>query len=256
MKFSVLGLGEAGSRFANDLAELGHTVKGWDPNLRYLLNKSVYFAKSNVEAVKDADIIFSANEKEAALDIAREIAPFLNEKQFFCEMNTIAPDMKLSIAALLSNAKVNVIDLAIMAPVPPAGIKTPFLVSGKAAAQFQALTASFLNVTVKAGDVGTAAGYKLMRSIVYKGVAAVICEAMDIAKSMEEESYMRKQIKSILGSDELIDRFLEGSIKHANRRMKEMDAVCDFMVANDKPPIMAKATYENLKKLNHLGHDL
>ena len=63
MKFAVLGLGEAGSRFANDLAELGHTVKGWDPNLRYLLNKSVYFAKSNVEAVKDADIIFSAPEQ-------------------------------------------------------------------------------------------------------------------------------------------------------------------------------------------------
>ena len=31
MKFAVLGLGEAGSRFANDLAELGHYCKGMGP---------------------------------------------------------------------------------------------------------------------------------------------------------------------------------------------------------------------------------
>lgn len=256
MKFALLGLGEAGSRFANDLAVLGHQVNGWDPNLRHDLDPAVHFATSNVAAAKGADIIFSANEKEASLAIAQELAPHLTEQQYFCEMNTISPELKLTIAKELSTSNVAVIDLAIMAPVPPKGIKTPFLVSGKKAKQFQSLTQSFLNLSVKTGEVGTAAGYKLMRSIVYKGVAAVVCEAMDMAKSIEEESYMREQIKSILGSDELIDRFLIGSKKHANRRMKEMDAVCDFMQAHDKNPIMAKATFENLKKINQQENDI
>ena len=62
MKFAILGLGEAGSHFANDLVSRGHQVKGWDPNLRYPLNEKVEVAQNNLEAVKEVDIIFSANE--------------------------------------------------------------------------------------------------------------------------------------------------------------------------------------------------
>lgn len=251
MKFAILGLGEAGSHFANDLVSRGHQVKGWDPNLRYPLNEKVEVAQNNLEAVKEVDIVFSANEKEAVLEIANEVLPNLNENQYYCEMNTISPVLKQQVASVLYPSGVKVIDVSIMAPVPLSGIDTPFLVSGFQADDFYKLTKSIFNIDYKTGEIGTAAGYKLMRSIVYKGVAAVVCEAMDIAESVNEQEYMRQQIKSILGSDELIDRFVTGSKKHANRRMKEMDAVCDFIQAHHKKPIMSKATYENLKKLNN-----
>lgn len=42
MKVAVIGLGEAGSHFANDLAELGVEVSGWDPELRYQLHPVVF----------------------------------------------------------------------------------------------------------------------------------------------------------------------------------------------------------------------
>ena len=47
---AVLGLGEAGSRFANDLAERGVRVLGWDPAPRRELHPAVTLAASNAEA--------------------------------------------------------------------------------------------------------------------------------------------------------------------------------------------------------------
>ena len=41
LSIAILGMGEAGSRFANDLDELGFLVSGWDPNLKYKLNKGI-----------------------------------------------------------------------------------------------------------------------------------------------------------------------------------------------------------------------
>ena len=34
MKIAIIGLGEAGSHFANDLVEMGLEVSGWDPNIQ------------------------------------------------------------------------------------------------------------------------------------------------------------------------------------------------------------------------------
>jgi 3-hydroxyisobutyrate dehydrogenase-like beta-hydroxyacid dehydrogenase len=61
LKIAILGLGEAGSHFANDLIDLGVEIIGFDPNPVRKINEKVILAKSNTEAVKNADVIFSAN---------------------------------------------------------------------------------------------------------------------------------------------------------------------------------------------------
>ena len=101
-----------------------------------------------------------------------------------------------------------------MAPVPPKGILTPFLAAGEYAQEFLdfvkplALDISLVENSV----IGDAATRKLLRSIVYKGIAAVICEAMEAGEAFGMESYIRGQISSLIGgNNELIDRFVEGS---------------------------------------------
>ena len=54
IKIAVLGLGEAGSHFANDLLALGVTVAGYDPALRRDLLPSVIRADSPAEAARNA----------------------------------------------------------------------------------------------------------------------------------------------------------------------------------------------------------
>lgn len=249
MKIAILGLGEAGSHFANDLAEMGLEVSGWDPNLTRELHSAVHFAANNPEAVSEADIVFSVNLTAVSQGVAREVLPFLKKGSLYCEMNTSAPTTKQAIEQILKPADIHFVDLAIMAPVPPKGIKVPLLASG-GGARFLAeqLEPYYLNLRVLNDQAGDAAGRKLLRSIVYKGVAAIICEAMEAGQYFGLENYIRTQIKDIIGEDdELIDRFVEGSRTHAERRIHEMEAVTSMLEQAGLSAIMSRATTQNLK---------
>ncbi len=253
LKIAILGLGEAGSHFANDLVKMGVEVIGFDPNPIRKLDASIRFKNSNAEAVVNADIVFSANLSSVSVAIAEELASVLKSHQFFCEMNTSGPEKKMKIAEILKISGVKMIDLAIMAPVPPKGIMTPFLASGENAAEFLEKVKP-LNLDLEIlenSKVGDAATRKLLRSIVYKGIAAVVCEAMEAGEAFGMETYIRGQISSLIGgNDEIIDRFVVGSRTHALRRMYEMEAVIEMLEAQSLDPIMTRGTRNNLEKLS------
>ncbi|TAF94105.1 MAG: NAD(P)-dependent oxidoreductase [Bacteroidetes bacterium] len=251
MHIAILGLGEAGSIFANDLAAMGITVSGWDPNLKRTLNERVRFAKNNLDAAKDADIILSVNLSSASEAIAKEVLPALNAGKIYAEMNTSAPQKKYAIFEIIKPSGAQYVDLAIMAPVPPKGIKTPFIASGPGAKQMKEQLANLqLNFSFLSNNVGDASTRKLLRSIVYKGVAAVICEALESAKVFGLEPYIREQILSIIGGNEtLIDRFVEGSYLHTERRIQEMEAVIQMLEEKDIQPFASIAARNNLEKI-------
>ena len=251
MKIAVLGLGEAGSRFANDLADRGVSVYGFDPAPRYPLHPGVNLMDSNASAVQQAGIVLSVNLSAVSVSVAAEVFPYLTSRHLYAEMNTSGPEKKTEIARLLVPSGVQFVDLAIMAPVPPKGILTPFLASGPGATLFtETLNGLNLDITLLGMEVGEASTLKLLRSIVYKGVAAVIVEAVEAGKAHGLEPYVRAQISSVIGgNDELIDRFLTGSRIHAVRRSHEMEAVVAMLQARDIEPVMSAATLENLRKL-------
>ena len=251
MTIAILGLGEAGSRFANDLARLGVNVVGYDPTPKRTLTPSVRLTTSNAEAAQGADIILSVNLSAVAETVAAEVLPVLKPGQLYADMNTASPDTKRAVAALIGPSGTLAIDVAIMAPVPPKGILTPFLVSGPGAELFaEKLRPLGLDIDVLSQEVGDAATRKLLRSIVYKGVAAVIGEAVTAGRAFGLEPYIRDQIRSVIGgNDALIDRFLEGSKIHALRRSHELEAVVEMLYCHDIDPVMSRATLESLQNL-------
>lgn len=250
MKIAILGLGEAGSHFANDFVKMGVNVSGWDPKLIRELEAEVDVAQDNPSAVKDADIVFSVNYTSESKAIVKEVLTSLKEGAIYCEMNTSSPQTKKEIEQILKASNTKFVDLAIMAPVPPKGIQVPMLASGNGAKLLVKQTASLgMNISYLSEITGEAATRKLLRSIVYKGVAAVICEAIEAGKQLDLEPYMRSQIHSIIGdNDELIDRFLTGSRTHAKRRMHEMEAVVHMLETEKLDAIMSEASVRNLKK--------
>ncbi|WP_373550384.1 NAD(P)-binding domain-containing protein [Haliscomenobacter sp.] len=252
LRIAILGLGEAGSHFARDLAALGIQVQGWDPNPQRPLPADFILAENNAAAVKGADLIFSVNLSTVSEQVAREILPVLWPEQVFLEMNTSAPEKKQAIAKILNPSGVQFVDLAIMAPVPPTGIRTPMLAAGPGASLFQQKMTDYplqMEVLPDAA-VGAAAELKLLRSIVYKGIAGVIYEAVEVGLAFGQERYIREQISSIIGGkDELIDRFVTGTYIHAARRREEMAAVVEMLEAQQLDPLLSKATRDQLEKL-------
>ena len=229
MKIAILGLGEAGSHFANDLVKMGVAVSGWDPNITHALEAAVYVAHSNADAVKNADVIWSVNYTSESKGIAEEVLPELKSGAIYCEMNTSSPKTKKEIEQILEPADIHFADVAELLK--------------------DQLSSLQLNLSVLNENTGDAAERKLLRSIVYKGVAAVICEAMEAGAQQGLEDYIRAQIHSIIGPDNgLIDRFIEGSRTHAQRRMHEMEAVVDMLSSEELSSHMSQGAVYNLKK--------
>lgn len=251
MHIAVLGLGEAGSHFANDLAALGARVTGWDPAPKRALDGRVMLANSNAAAAQGADVILSVNLSAASEGIAAEVLEVLTPRQVYVEMNTSSPQQKTMVYHILQPSGVQFVDLAIMAPVPPKGIHTPFLASGPGAFLLQQkFLALGITVQVLGETVGDASMRKLLRSIVYKGVAAVICEALEAGRAFGLENYIRQQVSSVIGgNDLLIDRFEQGSYEHAERRIHEMEAVVHMLQEKGMEPLMSAAAKDNLLKI-------
>ena len=249
MRVAILGVGEVGSTLATDLLAAGVEVSGWDPNPRNLPD-GLHFAESNPDATKDADLILSTNLASVTVDVAREVASSLRDGQLYADLTTASPQTKQGIESVLVDTPAEFTDVAIMAPIAISRIKTRLLASGKGASQFAEIYSQFgAPITVYDEPAGHAATLKLVRSIFYKGVAAVAIEMLDAAKKLNLESYAREQMMTLLKEEDMIDRFVEGSRIHARRRMHEMEAVMELLEALDVHTYSSDAARRSLSDL-------
>ena len=73
--------------------------------------------------------------------------------------------------------------------------------------------------------------HKLLRSVLMKGLASVVVEAVTAGRAAGLEEWIRAQIAGQLAGDgqAVIDRFLTGTAKHALRRSKEMQDTASYL---------------------------
>ena len=249
-KVAVLGLGEAGSAIAADLAEAGLTVDAWDPQPKRV-PPGVNLTANDQAAINGATIILSVNLASVAAEVARSALPALTESQVYADLNTASPHTKREIAEILRPSSVLLADVALLAPVPGRGLRTPALVSGPGAKRFHDLLAPHgMPVTVLDAQVGSAAARKLVRSIFMKGLAAVVIECLEAAERLGCEEWAGEQLLTVIRDERLIDRLVEGSRTHAARRVHEMEAAAELLAEIGVASYMTNATIERLKKLS------
>jgi 3-hydroxyisobutyrate dehydrogenase-like beta-hydroxyacid dehydrogenase len=244
---ALLGLGEAGGRFARDLRAAGVTVHGYDP-----LPETGPDAATAAEAAACTDVILSQNSAADAADAARSVVEVLRPGQTFADLNTGSPQLKAELAGIVAPTGAAFADVALMAPVPGKGIGTPTLASGSGATRFAELLRPFgMPVEVVGEEPGAAAERKLLRSIVWKGLAAVILEATAAGDAAGKAAFVRSEILGVLAeADEaLVERMLTGSRTHATRRTHEMEAVGDMLRDLGVPSWMSDGAAEWLRAL-------
>jgi 3-hydroxyisobutyrate dehydrogenase-like beta-hydroxyacid dehydrogenase len=245
---AVLGLGEAGSTIGRDLVATGVTVRGYDPAVA--APEGVIATGSDAEACAGADLVLSlttAHEAEAAFNAA---APGLSPDVLYADLNTSSADLKQRLAASARQRGIAFADVAMMAPVPGRGIRTPMLVSGEAAGPVAAaLSGLGGNAEAIAGPAGAAASRKLCRSVFYKGMAAAVTESLRAGRAAGCEDWLRENIAEDIGMD-MLDRLEQGSITHAARRTDEMAAAADQLRELGIPARIAAASRDWLAQLN------
>lgn len=227
----------------------GVRVRGWDPDPRTIPD-GLDFASSNPAAVSGADIGLSVNWASVAADVAAEVAPVLQPQQLFADLNTAAPQSKRDVAAIIEKSGALFVDAALMEPVLPKGLGTPVYASGSGAEVFaEQMTPLGMPVTLLDREAGQAATHKLVRSIVYKGMAAVVMECLEAAQALNVSEFARAQLLTILRDEAMIDRFVKGSIKHAQRRVHEMEAVVEMLDAIGVSAFSSQAARQRLKEI-------
>jgi 3-hydroxyisobutyrate dehydrogenase-like beta-hydroxyacid dehydrogenase len=247
---AVLGLGEAGTAIAADLAGSGSRVIGFDP---------VRHPPEGVEAAADAaaaaaqgSIVVSINSASVALEVAETVAPVLQPDTLYADLNTGAPALKRAVAAAVEPRGAVFADVALMEPVPDWGARTPALASGEGAERFATAFGRFgMPVTTVGAEPGAAAARKLARSVFMKGQAAAIGEALEAAERLGCEDWLYKNIESSLTSADghLLRRLVEGSRRHAGRRVDEMEAAVAMLEELGVEPRVAAASGAWLRSL-------
>lgn len=229
---TVIGLGEAGATYAAALVAAGHSVTGFDP-VAPSTPAGVTRAATAAQACAGADIVLVLTGAAAARSVAQECLPVLPAGSCYADFTSSSPHVMQELGQLPGEALFA--DVAILGPVPTQGVKTPLMVSGPGSrAVADLLSPLGADVEIADGEPGAAMAHKLLRSVLMKGLASVVVEAVTAGRAAGLEEWIRAQIARQLAGDgqAVIDRFLTGTSKHALRRSREMQDTASYLSAD------------------------
>lgn len=251
-RFAVLGLGEAGSAIAAGLAGTGVAVHAFDPG-EVVTPPGVERHRDPRAAVAGAAVILAVTPAHGARAALTEVVDVLDDEALYADLSTSSPGLKRELAGLAEARSVGFVDVALMAPVPGRGVATPALASGPAVEEF-VTTMWPLGMPVESAgrEAGLAATRKLLRSIVMKGVAQLLLEALEAAEAAglaaETWENLVAQLSSI--DEALLHRLVTGTAAHAARRADEMEATVDLLDELNVDPVMTSATAARLRRID------
>jgi len=252
-----VGFGEAGYHIAKGLrgAGLAQTfafdIDNGDRIRSRASETRTELTDSNAALAAACDIIFSAVTADQALNAAEQTAPFLEPRHYYCDVNSVSPKIKQAVGRTVSRGGAKFVEAAMMAPVPPHGHKVPTLLGGAAAPEFLAIMTPFgVRMEVVSTDqIGRAAAVKMFRSIVYKGLEALMFECVLGASHYGAEPRVFASLnESFPGIDfqKLADYMIGRVVVHGERRAREMEEVAATLRDLGIDPMMAEATVRRM----------
>ena len=257
MSVGFIGFGEAGSTIAGGLAEAGaDRIFAFDiaaddselgPRIQQRASSTgTTLVESSAALARASEILLSTVTSSSALEAATAIVPFLESRHLYADLNSVSPACKQTIDRAIRATGARFVEVAVMAPVLPYGHRVPMLIGGPAATQFLERMAPFgMRCQVLSAEVGTAAAVKMCRSIVVKGLEALMCECMLGASRYEAAAHVFASLnESFPGIDwqKLADYMIGRVVVHGERRAREMEEVAETLRAIGVEPIMAEAT--------------
>jgi len=251
LKIAVFGLGEAGSLISSDLAAAGVNVTGYDPADVKTPVGILRFANP-VDAVKDADVVMGIT-AQADADLAiKQALSAISPTALYADLSTSSASVKKHLAETAQSRHLDFVDVALMTVVPGNGLRTPALAAGTGAERF-VRTLNPLGMPVEAISQvpGDAATRKLLRSVMMKGLASLVIEAMQAGHAAGCAEWLWKNIADqIVATDEvMLSRLVTGTDLHALRRLHEMEASMSLLLELGVDPVMTRSTVESLKQV-------
>ena len=253
-----IGFGEAGSTIARGLRSAGvdrifaYDIKRHTPDfgpriLARAAEAQTTLVESPAALAAACDIILSTVTSSSSLDAAKQTVAFLASRHTYADLNSVSPALKQEIDRLVRASGASFVEVAVMAPVQPYGHTVPMLLGGAGANAFAETMRPFgMRMDVLEGaNVGSAAAVKMCRSIVVKGLEALLFECVMAATKFDADGLVFASLRETWpGIDwkKLADYTSGRVVVHGERRAREMEEVAETLKAIGIDPIMAEAT--------------
>lgn len=256
-RIGLVGYGEVGRILAEDLRAQGLAVSAFDLKLgtaaeRELCSHAsahgVRLAHSPADLVSDADLIVSAVTASQAVPVAQTCAPALKKDAWFLDFNSASPGAKRRAAHMVDGAGGRYVEGAVMTSVPPYRIRVPLLLGGVHAAELAPLINGLgFDAKVASPTLGVASATKMCRSVMIKGLEAMVIESFTAARAHGVEDAVIASLRETFpGMDweQLAGYFFQRVIEHGRRRSEEVREVAETVRETGLQPWSAAGTAE------------
>jgi len=239
VKFQHLGMvgyGEVGRIFTAGLKHRVAGVSAWDLKFDASALRDVllgHAAQAGVDACTSmadlcarADLVISAVTASNTLAVAQAAAPHIRPGAIFLDLNSASPGTKQQAAALIDAAGAHYVEAGVMTSVPPYGVRVPMLLGGARAAELAAvLTGWGMEAKPVSEKLGVASAIKMCRSVMIKGLEALVIESYTTARAYGVEDHVLPTLAETFPSidwDKQGAYFFSRVVQHGQRRAEEM----------------------------------
>jgi len=254
---ALIGYGEVGRILAEDLRAADVAVTAFDlklhaeagePLREHALLHGVALVDSHIEAVRNTGLVVSAVTASQAVPVAAACAPGLAAEAFFLDLNSASPGAKIRAAELVNAAGGRYVEGAVMTSIPPYRIEVPLLLGGPdAAALLPHLEALGFAPRLASPRFGVASATKMCRSVMIKGLEAMVIESFTTARHHGvEDAVIASLHETFPGIDweKQAAYFFQRVIEHGRRRSEEVREVAQTVREAGLTPWSADGTAE------------
>lgn len=254
-RIGLVGYGEVGKIFGAGLKPRVQQVAAWDlkfaepatreAELAHARGQGIVACGSMQELCAQSDLVISAVTASNTLAVAEEAARFLQPGALFLDLNSASPGTKQAAAALVEARGAHYVEAGVMTSVPPYGIKVPMLLGGAKAAELAALLAGWeLDAKAVSERLGVASAIKMCRSVMIKGLEALVIESYSTARAYGVEDHVLPTLQETFPSIDWSQQgayFFSRVVQHGKRRAEEMREAARTVDEAGFEPLMTRA---------------
>jgi 3-hydroxyisobutyrate dehydrogenase-like beta-hydroxyacid dehydrogenase len=254
----LIGYGEVGRILAEDLRKQDVKVAAYDIKLRsdqtgqplreHAKHHGVALTASHADLAAQSDFIVSAVTASQAVPVAKACAAAVKQGAWFLDFNSASPGAKQRAAALIDGAGGRYVEGAVMTSVPPYRIKVPLLLGGGgAAALAPKLVELGFAAKVASNTLGVASAVKMCRSVMIKGLEAMVIESFTTARAYGVEDALLASLKETFPGIDWEKQgayFFQRAIEHGRRRSEEVREVAETVREIGLEPWSSQGTAE------------
>lgn len=245
MKVGIIGFGEVGGIFARDLVAGGAEVAAFDVLAGARERAGGMAVASAHEAAAGAGVVFVCVTAGSVLEAVGSLDGGLGAAPLVVDVNSVAPATKQAAGRVVEAAGGRYVEAAVMASVPPKGLRSPILLGGPHAGAFVAAMAPFgMDLTVFSAEVGRASSVKMCRSVMVKGIEALVTECLLSARHYGVEAEVLRSLGDTLPHKDwpgLARYMVSRALIHGKRRAEEMGEVARTVRDAGVEPMLSEA---------------